>query len=71
MHKYNMNNQIKVLLVDDHPVVRKGIASMLSAHDHLVVAGEATDGREAVRKAKELQPDVVLMDIDMPVHGEL
>jgi two-component system nitrate/nitrite response regulator NarL len=55
-----------VLLVDDHPVVRKGLASCLAQHEHLVVAGEAGEGQEAVAKAKELLPDVVLLDLDMP-----
>ena len=58
--------RIRVLLVDDHPIVRKGISSCLAQHEHLVIAGEAADGLEAVAKAKELMPDVVLLDIDMP-----
>ena len=57
---------IKVLLVDDHPIVRKGLGSCLAQHAHLVIAGEASDGLEAVAKAKELLPDVVLLDIDLP-----
>jgi DNA-binding NarL/FixJ family response regulator len=61
-----MKKRIKLLLVDDHPVVRKGIASCLAQHDHLQVIGEAADGRDALRKARELSPDIVLMDIDMP-----
>lgn len=58
--------RIKVMLVDDHPVVRKGVSSCLSRHEHLEVVAEASDGREAVVKARQLMPDVVLMDIDMP-----
>ena len=58
--------RIKILLVDDHPVVRKGIGACLSRHEHLQIVGEAADGQEAVKKARELAPDVVLMDIDMP-----
>jgi two-component system, NarL family, nitrate/nitrite response regulator NarL len=61
-----MKKRIKLLLVDDHPVVRKGIASCLSQHDHLQIIGEAADGREALRKTREAEPDIVLMDIDMP-----
>jgi two-component system, NarL family, nitrate/nitrite response regulator NarL len=59
-------SRIRVLLVDDHPVVRKGISSCLARHDHLHIVGEAADGREAVAKAKELLPDIVLLDIDLP-----
>jgi two-component system nitrate/nitrite response regulator NarL len=62
----NMKKRIKVLLVDDHPVVRKGIRSCLAQDAHLEVVGEAGDGQEALRKARELAPDIVLMDIDMP-----
>jgi two-component system nitrate/nitrite response regulator NarL len=58
--------KIKVLIVDDHPVVRKGLQSCLSAKDNLKIVGEASDGNDAVRKVKELQPDIVLMDISMP-----
>jgi two-component system nitrate/nitrite response regulator NarL len=61
-----MKRRIKLLLVDDHPVVRKGIVSCLSQHEHLQIIGEAADGREALRKARELLPDIILMDIDMP-----
>ncbi len=61
-----MKSRIKVLLVDDHPVVRRGISSCLAREEHLMIVGEAADGLEAVRKAKELSPDIVLMDIDMP-----
>ena len=61
-----MKRRIKLLLVDDHPVVRKGISSCLTRHEHLQIIGEAADGQEAVRKARELTPDIILMDIDMP-----
>ena len=57
---------IKVLVADDHPVVRKGLQSCLAKHGHLKVVGEAADGDEALRKTRELAPDVVLMDISMP-----
>jgi two-component system, NarL family, nitrate/nitrite response regulator NarL len=53
-------------LVDDHPIVRKGISSCLARHEHLHIVGEAADGLEAVAKAKELQPDIVLLDLDLP-----
>ncbi len=61
-----MKAQIRLVLVDDHPVVRRGIASCLAAHEHLVIVGEAGDGQEALQRIRELQPDLVLMDIDMP-----
>jgi two-component system nitrate/nitrite response regulator NarL len=59
--------KIKVLLVDDHPVVRKGLHSCLANRDNLKIVGEASNGTEALQKVKELDPDVVLMDINM--HG--
>ncbi len=58
--------KIKVLVVDDHPVVRKGLQSCLSKVDRVKVVGEASDGDEAIVRCRELQPDVVLMDISMP-----
>lgn len=62
---------IKVLVVDDHDLVRMGIVRLLSDNKGVVVVGEAASGEEAVEKAKELQPDVVLMDIKMPGMGGL
>jgi len=58
--------KIKVLVADDHPVVRKGLQSCLAREERLKVVGEAADGEEALRKTLELAPDVVLMDISMP-----
>ncbi len=57
---------IKVLIADDHPVVRKGLQSFLSKEGRLKVVGEATSGEEAFEKALALAPDVVLMDISRP-----
>lgn len=61
-----MNNRIRVMVVDDHPVVRRGISLCLSRQPQIAIVGEAGDGREAIRLARELQPDLILMDIDMP-----
>jgi DNA-binding NarL/FixJ family response regulator len=57
---------IRVLLVDDHPLFRKGIASLLSAEPDFDVVGEASNGQEAIEMARDLMPDVILMDISMP-----
>ncbi|MFY9822600.1 MAG: response regulator transcription factor [Thermoanaerobaculia bacterium] len=59
--------RISVLIVDDHFIVRKGLQALLSECEDIEVAGEAFDGREGVARAGELRPDVVLMDLLMPV----
>lgn len=61
-----MTERIRLLLVDDHPVVREGLRGMLSGQPDFVVVGEADDGNEGVALAGQLQPDVVLMDLRMP-----
>jgi len=61
-----MTDRIRLLLVDDHPVVREGLRGMLSGQPDFVVVGEADDGNEGVTLAAQLQPDVVLMDLRMP-----
>src|SRR5512137_3035103 len=61
------SSQIKVLLVDDHAVVRSGLGAVLLAYDDMRLVGEAGNGEEAVRLCEKLQPDVVLMDLMMPV----
>ena len=61
-----MKKHIRIMLVDDHPVVRKGLASCLASHPNLQIVGEAADGQEALNKAKQISPDIVVMDIDMP-----
>lgn len=57
---------IRILIADDHSVVRMGLAALLSAEDDLSVAGYAKNGREAVARTLELHPDVVIMDLEMP-----
>ncbi len=61
-----MTELIKILIVDDHEVVRDGLVMMLGRQDDFVVAGEAKNGLEAVEKTRELHPDVILMDLRMP-----
>jgi DNA-binding NarL/FixJ family response regulator len=56
----------RVLLADDHPLFRDGIATLLSAKPEMQVVGEAENGREAIEKARALHPDLILMDIQMP-----
>ncbi len=56
----------RILIVDDQPIVRSGFATILDSHDDFDVVGEAADGEEAVRQARALHPDVILMDIRMP-----
>ncbi len=58
--------EIRVLVVDDHTIVREGIRALLSPHSELSVVGEASDGNEALGKVRNLRPDVVLMDLTMP-----
>ena len=56
----------KVMVVDDHPLLRRGVMDVLALQEGLMVVGEASDGAEAVEKAKELAPDVIIMDLEMP-----
>lgn len=58
--------KLRILLADDHEIVRRGLCTLLQKHDGWEVCGEASDGREAVERAKELKPDVVIVDIGMP-----
>jgi two-component system response regulator NreC len=60
---------IRLLIVDDHAIVRSGLSTLLNDHQTIEVIGEAADGDEAIAKALELKPNVVLMDLSMP-HGK-
>jgi DNA-binding NarL/FixJ family response regulator len=60
---------IRILLVDDHAVMRAGLRALLAAEPDMQVVGEAATGEEAVERAAELRPDVVLMDLSMPGCG--
>ena len=59
-------NKIRVLIADDHVIVREGLRALLEAQPDIKVVGEATDGEETVNRTKEIQPDIILMDITMP-----
>lgn len=59
-------NRIRVLIVDDHDMLREGLASFIRAFPDLIMVGDAAGGSEAIRMCRELQPDVVLMDLMMP-----
>jgi DNA-binding NarL/FixJ family response regulator len=63
------NRSIRLLIVDDHPVVRDGLSGIFAGDPEFEVVGQAANGLEAVTKARELQPDVVLMDLRMPEMG--
>lgn len=62
-------SSIRILVVDDHPVVRDGIRGVFAGDDDFEVVGEAGDGADAVRQTQQLDPDVVLMDLRMPTMG--
>lgn len=64
-------NKIHILLADDHAILREGIRALLEDYTDLSVVGEADDGRKAVEMTRQLQPDIVLMDISMPVLNGL
>src|SRR6202047_2952309 len=58
--------KLRILIADDHEVVRRGLCMLLQTHEGWEVCGEAKDGREAVEKAKQVRPDVVILDVGMP-----
>ena len=66
-----MTNLIRILLVDDHPIVREGVQSLLSNYEEFVVVGEAEDGETAVFQFRALQPDITLLDIRLPDESGL
>ncbi|MEK9845070.1 response regulator transcription factor, partial [Thalassospira sp.] len=68
---YSNDRPLRILLCDDHALVMDGIRSRLECFDHINIIGEASNGVEALSLAGELRPDVVLMDISMPVMNGL
>src|ERR1041384_5327131 len=61
---------IRVLLADDHPIVRDGLRKLLSLEDDIEVVGEASDGREVVQVVQDTRPDILILDLRMPyMHG--
>lgn len=66
-HLEQRNGVISVLLADDHPIVREGLATVINGQSGMRVIAQASDGREAVEKFNELQPDILLIDLRMPV----
>ena len=61
-----MEGKLRILLVDDHTLFRSGVRALLARQPDFEVVGEAADGLEGVKRARQLAPDVVLMDLDMP-----
>jgi DNA-binding NarL/FixJ family response regulator len=66
-----VSNQTRVLVVDDHALIREGLASLLASQPDIEVVGKARDGQDALELAQKLQPDLVLMDVSMPVMNGL
>jgi DNA-binding NarL/FixJ family response regulator len=61
-----MKNEIQILIVDDHPIVRQGLRQVLEAEPNLRIVGEAEDGETALRMMKEIKPDIAILDLNMP-----
>jgi DNA-binding NarL/FixJ family response regulator len=59
--------KVRILIADDHPVIRKAVRATLQVHPHFEVCGEAMDGAQAVEETKKLKPDVVVLNVTMPV----
>ena len=67
MRVKHLRRKVRVLIADDHAVIRRLVRSKLQSHPHFEVCGEATDGGQAVEEAKKLKPDVVVLNVTMPV----
>jgi len=62
-----LGRKVRVLVADDHPIIRRAVRSVLQAQPHFEVCGEATDGAQAIQEAKKLTPDVIVLNVTMPV----
>ena len=62
-----MKSKLRIVIADDHAIIREGLKALVNAQDDMEVVGEADNGRTAWRLARELEPDVVVMDVSMPV----
>ena len=71
MSTSDTGDKVRILIVDDHAVVRQGLITFLELQDEIEVVGEASNGKEALEKVQQLEPDVVLMDLVMPVMDGL
>jgi len=66
-----MSVRLRILIVDDHELVRRGIAALLLSRNSVELCGEASNGEEAIQKAAELRPDLIILDVTMPVLNGL
>ncbi|MGD0404048.1 MAG: response regulator transcription factor [Candidatus Acidiferrales bacterium] len=66
-----LDRRVRILIVDDHPIIRRVVRSTLQRHPHFDVCGEAVNGAEAIAEAKKLKPDVVVLNVSMPVMNGL
>jgi len=71
MNKAVPSAKIRVLIAEDHPIMRQGLGVVMDAYEGVTLVGEAEDGEQAVRLAQELNPDVIIMDLQMPVKDGL
>src|SRR4051812_33382298 len=66
MDKQELDSKITIVIVDDHPLIREGLRKLLSDEKDIVILGEASTGQQALDLARDVQPDVVLLDINLP-----
>ncbi len=62
-----IDRKVRILIADDHPIIRRVVRSTLQQHPHFEICGEAVNGAEAIEEAKKLKPDVVVLNVSMPV----